>query len=135
MRNVFASVCVGALLSVALPAGAVEPKEEVEVTAGAVTALTCALQAQKTGDLSLLTSCPLSEAASGLVVFDVAEQQIYATTKKRVAQHELETAFGGGSIDFSGVVQKVDKAGVAFVDVAEYSITKKKKAGSFKGCL
>lgn len=119
----------------ALPVHAVAPKEEVDVTAGAVTALSCAFEVQKTGDLSILTACPLSEVKSGLVIFDVAEQQIYLTSNKKVAQFELESAFGGGSIDFVGVVKAVGKDGVARVEVQEYSVTKKKKAGSFKGCL
>jgi hypothetical protein len=155
-RSVLASSAVpvvAALLSAVLssaPARAVEPKEEVDVTAGAVTALSCAQQALATGDLSLLGSaCPLSEVRSGLVIVDVAEQQIYVpqaarpkkagkaqTTEGRtIAQHQLESAFGGGSIDFTGVVVVVDKAGVATVAVADFTVNKKKKAGSFKGCL
>ncbi len=130
---------------------AVEPKEDVDVTAGAVTALACAQQAFATGDLSLLGSaCPLSEVKSGLVIVDVAEQQIYvplATRPKKgkagaaapegtqIAAHQLESAFGGGSIDFTGVVVSVDKAGVATVAVSEFTVNKKKKPGSFKGCL
>jgi hypothetical protein len=120
----------------AVPAFAVEPKEEVEVSAGPVTALSCALQAMKTGDLSLLGSaCPMAEVKSGLVIVDVAERQIYVPTSKNLAKYQLESAFGGGSIDFEGVVKKVDKAGVATVEIGEFTVNKKKKAGSFKGCL
>jgi hypothetical protein len=126
---------LAALLLASSAALAVEPTEEVEVTAGAVTSLSCALAAQKTGDLSLLNACPLSETKTGIVIFDVAEKQIYMTSKKKVARHELESAYGGGSIDFVALVKSVNKAGIATVDVSEYSITKKKKAGSFKGCL
>jgi hypothetical protein len=153
LGRVVAAVVGAAGLAVvtALPARAVEPKEEVDVTAGAVTALACAQQAFATGDLSLLGSaCPLSEVKSGLVIVDVAEQQIYIPTpakpkkgsrvktdgdKKTIAAHQLESAFGGGSIDFTGVVVVVDKAGVATVDVTEFTVNKKKKPGSFKGCL
>jgi hypothetical protein len=133
--NLVTKLALFSLVASAPAARALEPKEEVEVTAGAVTSLSCALAAQKTGDLSLLTACPLAETKTGLVIFDVAEKQIYMTSKKKLAQHELESAYGGGSIDFVAVVRKVDKAGVALVDVSEYSVTKKKKPGSFKGCL
>jgi hypothetical protein len=109
--------------------------EEVEVTAGAVTALSCALESQRTGDLTLLGSCPLQEAQKEIVVVDVAEQQIYRISRKKVRRFELEQAFGGGSIDFAGKVKAVDKAGVATVDVEEYTLTPKPKAGAFKGCL
>jgi hypothetical protein len=136
-------------------AGAVDPGDDVDVTAGAVTALSCAQQAFATGDLSLLGSaCPLSEVKSGLVIVDVAEQQIYmpldvkagkkkpgkAAAKdegeaKQIAKHQLESAFGGGSIDVTGVVVAVDKRGVASVRVGDFTVNKKKKPGSFKGCL
>lgn len=134
------SALVLAVVMAALPALAeeaeatVEVGEEVEITAGAVTALSCAIAARDSGQLELLTSCPLSEVAKGLVVFDVAEKQIYLLSKKAVFRYELEKAYGGGSIDFSGKVAKVEKA-IATVDVEEYSVSPKPKAGSFKGCL
>ncbi|MBM4279893.1 MAG: hypothetical protein FJ137_03805 [Deltaproteobacteria bacterium] len=60
---VFAPVSA-ALAVVAAPAGAVEPLDDIAVTAGAVTALSGAQQAFATGDLSLLGSArPLSEDA------------------------------------------------------------------------
>ncbi len=132
-----------ALAALAVAAGAAaeplepptaKPKDEVEVTAGAVTALSCAEEAKRTGNLELLTACPPSEAQGELVVFDVAEQQIYRLSKKAVFRFELEKAFGGGSIDLEGVVTRVD-AVAATIDVAAYSITPKPKAGGFKGCL
>jgi hypothetical protein len=124
-------------VGVAAPAVAIDVKDEIEVTAGAVTALSCAIEAQKTKDLTLLGSaCPMSEVKSGLVIVDVAELEIYQPSTKKIAKHELESAFGGGSVDFEGVVVKVDKkTGLAVVDVNEYSVAKKKKAGGFKGCL
>jgi hypothetical protein len=134
------SALVLAAVVAALPALAEEAEatvdvgEEVEITSGAVTALSCAVQARDEGRLELLTSCPLSEVAKGLVVFDVAEKQIYRISTKAVFRYELEKAYGGGSIDFSGKVAKVEKA-IATVDVEEYSVTAKPKAGSFKGCL
>lgn len=121
-------------LAVATPAEAKD--EEVEVTAGVVTGLSCALEARDRGDLRSLTSCPPAEARAGLVVYDVAEQRIFRISGKKVHRHQLESAWGGGSIDFTGVEVAVDpKTDVATVDVAEFSITKKKKPGAFKGCL
>ena len=140
----------------ATPGRAVEPNDDVDVTAGAVTALSCARQALATGDLTLLGSaCPLSEVASGLVIVDVAERQIYVpldprpkkgkpagkdaagdtSAAKQIAKHQLESAFGGGSIDVAGTVVSVDKEGIATVRVSDFTVNKKKKPGSFKGCL
>lgn len=130
-------IVAAVVAAVSLPATAVEPREDVEVTAGAVTALSCAIEAFKTGDLSILGSgCPMAEVKSGLVIVDVAERQIYVPTAKKIARYQLESAFGGGSIDFDGVVKSVSKkTGVATVDVGEFTVNKKKKAGGFKGCL
>jgi len=115
---------------------AAAPGDEVEVTAGVVTGLRCALEARDKGDLKLLTSCPPVEAIKGLVVFDVAEKRIYGISSKKVRRSELESAYGGGSIDFTGVEVKVDpKTEVATVDVKEYSVAKRPKPGAFKGCL
>lgn len=115
----------------AAPAG-----EEVEVTSGVVTGLTCALAAREKGELGRLTSCPPMEAQKDLVVYDVAERRIYRIAAKNVGRWQLESAFGGGSIDFTGRTVKIDpKRDVATVEVSEFSITKKPKAGAFKGCL
>jgi hypothetical protein len=113
----------------------VEKGEEVEVTSGAVTALSCAVRAMKSGNLDLLNACPMIEAQKEIVVFDVAEKQIYRISKKAVHRFELESAFGGGSIDFTGVVIAVDESGTATVDVSEYSVMARPRAGAFKGCL
>jgi len=123
------------LALVALPAFAGEVGEEVELSSGAVTALPCALEAQKTGKLELLNTCPMSQAAKGLVVFDVAEKTFYRLAPKKVSTYELEKAYGGGSIDVTGTVTKKDKDGVMVVEATEYSITPKPKPGAFKGCL
>lgn len=114
-----------------------EKGEEVELASGQVTALSCAKRAQATGSLDALTSCPPEAALGGLVVYDVAERQIYKLAPKKVRLYELEKAFAGGSIDFTGVVlvEKDKKDGVPVVEVTEYSITPKPKPGSFKGCL
>lgn len=131
------SVALLVLLTAApakVPPPLARPRDEVEITAGAVTALSCAIQAKLTGDLGRLTSCPPSEARGEIVVYDVAEGEIYRISSKAVYRYELEKAFSGGSIDFTGVVTKVD-ATAATVDVSEYSVTPKPKPGSFKGCL
>lgn len=110
--------------------------EEVEVASGVVTGLSCAMRARENGELRALTSCPPAEAAKGMVVYDVAESRIFAIAEKKVFRYQLESAFGGGSIDFSGKTVKLDpKTEIATVEVDEFSITKKPKAGAFKGCL
>jgi hypothetical protein len=127
-----------AVLLALAPAGraAAAPGDEVEVTAGVVTGLRCALAARDGGSLRGLSSCPPAEARNGLVVFDVAEKRVYALARKKVHAHQLESAFGGGSIDFTGREVKVDeKTRVVTVEVSEFSITRKPKRGAFKGCL
>lgn len=109
--------------------------EDVEVTAGQVTGLSCALAARKTGDLKLLGSCPPAESKE-LAVFDVAEKRVYRLSEKKVPRYQLESAFGGGSIDFSGKSSKVDpKTEVTTVEVKEFSITRRPKPGASKACL
>lgn len=122
--------------ALAFPVLAAPTGEEVEVTSGVVTGLKCALDARATGGLKALTSCPPAEAAKEMVVFDVAEKRIYRIGSKKVFRYQLESAFGGGSIDFEGTTVKVDeKNDIATVEVAQFSVTKKPKAGAFKGCL
>jgi hypothetical protein len=138
MRKRFAAAALVAGAIAAAPAAvrADAPGEEVEVTAGVVTGTSCALRAREKGDLRVLTSCPPAEAHKELVVFDVAERRIYRVAEKKVFRYQLESAFGGGSIDFTGRTVKVDpKSEIATVEVAEFSIAKKPKAGAFKGCL
>ncbi len=124
------------LCAVSLPAGAVELDEEVDITSGSVTGLSCALKAQKTGNLSVLSACPLQEALKEIVVYDVTEELIFRFTKGPVPRYKLEMAYGGGSIDATGEVKKIDKkTGIVTIAVEDYSITEKPKAGGFKGCL
>ena len=123
-----------ALLLAALAVPAVA-EEDVDVTAGVVTGLECALAAREKGDLRSLTSCPPAEARKDLVVYDVAEKRIYRIAEKKVHRYQLESAFGGGSIDFSGKAVAVDAKEVSTVEVAQFSITKKPRPGAFKGCL
>jgi hypothetical protein len=123
-------------LALAFPTGATDVGEEVEVTAGVVTGLECALRARAKGELKVLTACPPAEARKELVVFDVAEKRIYRIAEKAVHRYQLESAFGGGSIDFTGKAVKVDAVkDIATVEVAEFSIAKKPRPGAFKGCL
>ncbi len=132
MRKVLAAL----VLFAAGSAGAAGPGEEVEVTAGVVTGIGCALEARSRGELRLLNACPPAEAKRELVVFDVAERRIYRIATKKLFRYQLESAFGGGSIDFTGKAVKVDpRTEIATVEVSEFSITKKPKPGAFKGCL
>jgi hypothetical protein len=131
MRTIHALLAVVVLL----PLRPARAAEDVDVTAGVVTGLDCALAAREKGDLRRLTSCPPAQAAKGIVVFDVAERRIYRIGGTKVFRYQLESAFGGGSIDFAGKVTSVDAREVATVEVAEFSITKKPKPGAFKGCL
>jgi len=125
-----------AALALAGAARGAEPGEEVEVTSGVVTGLSCALRARAKGELRHLTSCPPAEAAVEMVVFDVAEKRIFRISAKKVFRWQLESAFGGGSIDFTGKSVSVDGAqDIATVDVAEFSVARKPKPGAFKGCL
>jgi hypothetical protein len=120
----------------AASAFAADPGEEVELSSAPVTGLACAQKALETGKLDVLNSCPLDEAPKGIVVFDVAEMAFYALDPKSIRLSELERAYGGGSIDVTGKVKAVDKkTGVATVQVSEFRITPKPKAGAFKGCL
>lgn len=132
MKKTVAALAL-AWAGLARPAG---PGEEVEVTAGVVTGLSCALEARAKGKLEGLTACPPAEGAKEMVVFDVAERRIYRVAGKKLFRFQLESAFGGGSIDFTGKTVKVEpKTAIATVDVSEFSITRKPKPGSFKGCL
>ncbi len=125
-----------AALTLLAAAAAPARAEDVEVTAGVVTGLDCALAARAKGDLKLLSSCPPAAAQKGLVVFDIAEKRIYRLAPTKVPTWQLERAFGGGSIDFTGTTLGVDaKTAIATVSVAEFSITPKPKPGAFKGCL
>lgn len=133
-----AAALVTASLVAAASAGPAraDPGDEVDVTAGVVTGLSCALAAREKGNLKLLNACPPAEAGKGMVVFDVAEQRIYRLSSKKVFLYQLEGAFGGGSIDFTGTEVRVDpKTEVALVDVEDFSVSPKPKPGAFKGCL
>lgn len=110
--------------------------EELEISTAPVTGLSCALAARESGDLTLLTTCPLREALGGIVAFDIMEEVVIHLDESTVARYELESAYGGGSIDAYGTITGVDpETGVLTMAVEEHTITKKPKAGGFKGCL
>lgn len=130
-RPALAALLLAALLPPPARAG-----EEVEVTSGVVTGIGCALEAREKGNLRLLSSCPPAESRKGMVVFDVAERKVYAISAKKVRRSQLESAYGGGSIDFTGNAVRTDpRTGVVTVDVTEFSLTRKPRPGAFKGCL
>lgn len=125
-----------AIVVAASSARAAELGEELDITSGSVTGLSCALEVKATGKLELLSACPLEEALKEIVVYDVTEGLIFRLQKGPVPNYKLEMAYGGGSIDASGTVTKVDKrTGIVTLKVDEYTITEKPKAGGFKGCL
>jgi hypothetical protein len=110
--------------------------DEVDITSGAVTGLSCAQEALETGQIKLVQSCPLREAAGGIVIYDVVEEMIVQFEGGVVPRYKLEMAYGGGSVDVIGIVTKINtQTGVVTVEVDEVSITEKPKAGGFKGCL
>lgn len=108
--------------------------EDVDLSSAVITAKSCAEKAKETGSFELLSSCPPAEAAkTGYVIYDVTENTFYAIAPKNVYYFELDEGFGG-SIDASGKV--VGKEGdIPVLEIKEYKITPKPKAGFFKGCL
>lgn len=115
---------------------AADPGDEVELSSAPVTGASCAQRAVETGKLSLLNACPLDQVKTGLVVFDVAEMSFYKLDPKSVRTSDLERAYGGGSIDVTGKVVRVEGPdNVGVVQVSEIRVTPKPKAGAFKGCL
>ncbi len=130
------TLILSALVVCSAPVFAADPGDDVEISSAPVTSLSCAKKVIETGKLDLLTACPLEETATGLVVFDVAEMAFYRLDKKAVRTSELERAYGGGSVDVTGKVKRVDaKDKVAVVEVTEFRVTPKPKPGAFKGCL
>jgi hypothetical protein len=124
-----ALLCCGA-------AQAADPGDEVELSSAPVTAASCAQRAVETGKLSLLSACPLDQVKTGLVVFDVAEMAFYRLDPRSVRLSDLERAYGGGSVDVTGKVVRVEGTeNVGVVQVSELRVTPKPKAGAFKGCL
>ena len=118
---------------------------EVEFTSATITALACAKEAEETGDVDSLISCPPHKAWEGvkdiytgepkIVVFDVTEEAYYyvQASKDSVYYYELLEGYDG-SMDASGVIVG-KKDGIPVLKLDEYEITPKPKPGFFKGCL
>ncbi len=111
-----------------------EVGEEIELSSAVITAKSCAEKAKETGSFELLSNCPPVEAAkTGYVVYDVTENTFYSIAPKNVYFFELDEGFGG-SIDVSGKI--LGKEGdLPVIEVQDYKISPKPKAGFFKGCL
>lgn len=116
------------------PARAAASGAEVEISSGAVTALSCAKEAKATGKLEAISTCPLAESATGIVIYDVAVREIYLVAPRKIHLYELEKAFGGGSVDVTGVVVDLQD-GIPVLEVKDYTANARPKPGAFKGCL
>ncbi len=133
MKKMVLSVLSIGLISFGI-VNAEEVGEDVDLSSAVITAKSCAEKAKQTGSFELLSSCPPADAAqSGYVIYDVTENTFYAITPKNVYYFELDEGFGG-NIDAKGkIVSKEDDLPV--IEVQEYKISPKPKAGFFKGCL
>ncbi len=157
MRKIFASILsLAFLLSISsynVPVYAEETVEEdmadedneIDLTSAVITALSCAKEAEESGELEVLSSCPPHKAFEGvediyeqppkIVVFDVTEGEYYfiQTSKDGVYYSDLLEGFGG-SLDGTGVIVG-EKDGIPVVKFEEFEIEPKPKPGFFKGCL
>jgi hypothetical protein len=133
MKKMILSILSVGLLSFGI-VNAEEVGEEVDLSSAVITAKSCAEKAKQTGSFELLSSCPPAEAAqSGYVIYDVTENTFYAVAPKNVYYFELDEGFGG-NIDTKGKI--LGKEGdLPVLEVQEYKISPKPKAGFFKGCL
>ncbi len=133
MKKLFLSIALASFVGGLSFAGE-NVGEDVDLSSAIITAKSCAEKAKETGSFELLSSCPPAEAAkTGYVIYDVTENNFYAVAPKNVYFFELDEGFGG-SIDASGKI--VGKEGdLSVLEVKEYKITPKPKAGFFKGCL
>jgi len=133
MKKMILSILSVGLLSFGI-VSAEEVGEDVDLSSAVITAKSCAEKAKETGSFELLSSCPPAEAAkSGYVIYDVTENTFYAIAPKNVYYYELDEGFGG-NIDAQGKI--VGKEGdLPVLEVKEYKISPKPKAGFFKGCL
>ncbi|MDQ7055863.1 MAG: hypothetical protein Q9M89_05080 [Persephonella sp.] len=122
-----------------------EEDNEVEFTSAVITALSCAKEAEESGEFDVLASCPPHKAFEGvkdiydnppqIVVFDVTEEEYFYVqpSKDSIYYSDLLEGFGG-SIDGTGMVIG-EKDGIPVVKLEEFEITPKPKPGFFKGCL
>jgi hypothetical protein len=133
MKKMILSILSVGLISFGI-VNAEEAGEDVDLSSAVITAKSCAEKAKQTGSFELLSSCPPAEAAqSGYVIYDVTENTFYTIAPKNVYYFELDEGFGG-NIDTKGKI--VGKEGdLPVLEVQEYKISPKPKAGFFKGCL
>ena len=122
-----------------------EEDNEVEFTSAVITAISCAKEAEESGEFDVLASCPPHKAFEGIkdiydnppeiVVFDVTEGEYFyiKPSKDSVYWSDLLEGFGG-SIDGTGTIIG-EKNGITVVKLEEFEITPKPKPGFFKGCL
>ncbi len=122
-----------------------EEDNEIEFTSAVITALSCAKEADESGEFDVLASCPPHKAFEGIkdiydnppeiVVFDVTEGEYFyiQPSKDSIYYSDLLEGFGG-SIDGTGMVVG-EKSGIPIVKLEEFEITPKPKPGFFKGCL
>ncbi|ACO03689.1 MULTISPECIES: hypothetical protein [Persephonella] len=122
-----------------------DEEDTVELTSAVITALSCAKEAEESGEFEVLSSCPPIKAWEGvediytqppkIVVFDVTEGEYYyvQASKDSVYYSDLLEGFGG-SIDGEGSFVG-EKDGIKVVKFEEFEITPKPKPGFFKGCL
>ncbi|MDM7273959.1 hypothetical protein [Sulfurihydrogenibium azorense] len=133
MRKVMLSVILS--LGLIIPSFAAENVgEEVELSSAVIAAKSCAEKTKATGSFELLSSCPPVEAAqTGYVIYEVTENTFYAIAPKNIYYFELDEGFGG-SIDAKGKIVKKE-GDLPVLEIQEYKISPKPKAGFFKGCL
>lgn len=154
-KKIFASVLSLAFIlsSVSVPVNspvyaeetADDEDNEVEFISAVITALSCAKEAEESGEFEVLASCPPHKAFEGIkdiydnppqiVVFDVTEGEYYYVkpSKDSIYYSDLLEGFGG-SIDGIGMIIG-EKDGIPVVKLDEFEITPKPKPGFFKGCL
>ncbi|EDP74039.1 hypothetical protein [Hydrogenivirga sp. 128-5-R1-1] len=120
---------------------------EVDLTSAVITALSCAKQAEESGEFAVLSSCPphaafegipadkIYTAAPKIVIFDVTEGEFYLVQPNEYLTYSDLLEGFGGSLDGTGVVVG-EKDGIPVLKFEEeVSITPKPKPGFFKGCL
>ena len=108
--------------------------DEVELFSAAVTAVPCARDVAKTGNLSELSLCsPRLAATRGIALVDPQEKGLYLIDPKSIYAYELEQGFKG-AMDISGTIIG-QRGGIPVIKPEEYTIRPKPKAGAFKGCL
>ena len=120
---------------------------EVDLTSAVITAISCAKQAEESGEFAILSSCPPHKAFEGIpadkiytaspkvVIFDVTEGEFYLVQPNEYLTYSDLLEGFGGSLDGTGVIVG-EKDGVPVIKFEEeVTVTPKPKPGFFKGCL